>query len=92
MHTLPPVPPLFSFIASRGPVEQKEMYGTFNMGAGFAIFTKGAHHIEKIISIAKDLKLRAWNAGVVARSPNGRRAVHLKPLNITFEEDSLRIR
>lgn len=92
MHTLPPITPLFSFIKTEGPVELKEMYGTFNMGAGFAIFTSGTRESKEIISLAKSLKLKAWEAGVVKRSLNGRKVVHLKPLAIRFEEDSLHIR
>jgi phosphoribosylformylglycinamidine cyclo-ligase len=92
IHTLPPVPPLFSFMASHGPIEEKEMYGTFNMGAGFALFTKGASHVAAIIALAKEQKLKAWNAGTVHASRSGHRSVHLQPLNIQFEEESLRIR
>jgi phosphoribosylformylglycinamidine cyclo-ligase len=38
VERLPAVPPIFDFIAENGPVERREMFGNFNMGAGFALY------------------------------------------------------
>jgi phosphoribosylformylglycinamidine cyclo-ligase len=32
-----PVPPIFKFLADKGPVEEKEMFGVFNMGIGLVL-------------------------------------------------------
>ena len=37
MTSLPPVPAVMRFIQKHGPME-REAYGTFNMGAGFAAY------------------------------------------------------
>lgn len=40
--TRPPVPAIFRVIAERGPVEQAEMYRTFNMGVGMIAIVAGS--------------------------------------------------
>lgn len=32
-----PLPPIFKFLADKGPVEEKEMFGVFNMGIGLVL-------------------------------------------------------
>src|SRR5581483_9973346 len=43
MHTMPPVEPVFDFIAEQSGNDAHEMYGTFNMGAGYAIYLPQTH-------------------------------------------------
>jgi phosphoribosylformylglycinamidine cyclo-ligase len=38
VHTLPDVPPVLDFICRHAGIDHREAYGTFNMGAGFALF------------------------------------------------------
>ncbi|MGA0061291.1 MAG: AIR synthase-related protein, partial [Planctomycetota bacterium] len=38
IHTVPPVPPVLDFIRERASMSLEDAYGTFNMGAGFALF------------------------------------------------------
>lgn len=38
IEELPPPLPIFDFIQRHGRVDDREMYGTFNMGAGFALY------------------------------------------------------
>jgi phosphoribosylformylglycinamidine cyclo-ligase len=38
IHTVPPVPPVLSFIQQQAGQDDREAYGTLNMGAGFALF------------------------------------------------------
>src|SRR3989338_9745171 len=38
INCLPPVPEVFKFMKAKGPLEAKEAYGSFNLGAGFAVF------------------------------------------------------
>jgi phosphoribosylformylglycinamidine cyclo-ligase len=84
------VPPVFQFIMQAGPVELKEAYGTFNMGAGFAAYV-AAGDAERCVMIAQAAGYTAWVGGSV-RSEGGRRAVEIEPLGICFESDTLQLR
>ncbi|MBN1845373.1 MAG: phosphoribosylformylglycinamidine cyclo-ligase [Sedimentisphaerales bacterium] len=37
-----PVPPIFAFLAARGPVQTEEMYRVFNMGIGYVLIVRPA--------------------------------------------------
>lgn len=88
IENLPPVSELFKFIQEKSGFKDEEMYGTFNMGAGFAIFTP-AEFAEKVIEIAKDSGFKAWVAG---RVMEGEKQVSIEPLNITYPGRSLKVR
>lgn len=85
---LPPVPEVFNFIIKNGPVDIKEAYGDFNMGAGFAVFVS-KKDAQKVVQIAKKNKIKAYIAGQVEKGP---KQVIIEPKNIIFSADSLRIR
>src|SRR5262249_48618657 len=86
-----PTPPaVFRFIAAVGHIEPREMYGAFNMGAGFAVYVDEAD-ADRCVQVATSAGYTAWRAGRVARD-GGRKAVVIEPLNLTFEADSLRVR
>jgi len=87
---LAPALPVFEFIMRAGPVELKEAYGTFNMGAGFAAYVDAAD-AERCVQIAKTAGYDAWVAGVVQKQGD-RKAVEIAPLNMTFEGDTLNVR
>lgn len=91
LTTIPTPQKIFDFIEKRGPVEKKEMYGTFNMGAGFALFVRGKKS-KKVLDTARAHNIQAMVAGRVRASTNGKREVHIKPLGITFKEETLHIR
>lgn len=88
MRTVPPVPQVLQFICATGPVEEKEAYGNFNMGAGYAVYVP-QKDAEKVIRIAKRYKIKAYNAGVVEK---GKKQVIIEPKNIIFESESLGVR
>jgi phosphoribosylformylglycinamidine cyclo-ligase len=81
---------LFRFMQSAGKIEPREMYATFNMGAGFAIFVSQAD-AQRCVQIAGENGYTAWVAGNV-RKEQARRAIEITPLNITFASDSLSVR
>jgi phosphoribosylformylglycinamidine cyclo-ligase len=87
---LPPPLPVFEFIMEKGPVDPREAYATFNMGAGFAVYIDPAH-VSGVLQIARSLRHTAWNAGTVQKQ-GGRKAVEIVPLGITFEGDTLQVR
>jgi phosphoribosylformylglycinamidine cyclo-ligase len=88
MHEVPPVPAEFEFMQAKSGADSKEMYGNFNMGAGFAIFLP-ADQAQQAIDVATKQNLRAWAAGEVQDGP---KQVVIKPGGIAFSEDTLEVR
>ena len=86
----PPPPPIFDFIQSHGPVDPREMYATFNMGVGFAVYLDPAS-VGPCVNLARDIGYQAWLAGTVVKDAS-RKAVEILPLGITFDADSLAVR
>lgn len=84
----PPIPPIFDFIQEHSGNTDSEMYGNFNMGAGFAIFLP-TDQIEKCQAIAEKHHLKSWHAGSVE---SGLKQVIIKQKNITFEGQTLGVR
>lgn len=85
---IPPIPPIFDFIQEHSGNSDSEMYGNFNMGAGFAIYLP-SDQSAKAQDIAIKHQLKSWNAGVVQTGP---KQVIIKPKNITFGAESLDVR
>jgi phosphoribosylformylglycinamidine cyclo-ligase len=83
-------PAIFEFIMRVGPVDVKEAYATFNMGAGFAAYVD-AGQAAKCVEIASSIGHDAWVAGKVVKQAD-RKAVEIVPLDLTFDEQSLKLR
>ncbi len=88
LHKVPPVSEVLKFICEKGPVDEKEAYGIFNMGAGYAVFVP-KKEVEKVIKIAKKNKIKAYEAGIVEK---GKKQVIIEPKNIVFGGESLKVR
>ncbi len=89
--TQPPTPPeVFGFIAKHGPVEEREMWATFNMGVGFVAYV-AAGDAEATLAAAKEAGHHAWIGGEV-RADGDRKAVELPTLGLAFEADELQVR
>jgi phosphoribosylformylglycinamidine cyclo-ligase len=82
--------PIFEFIMRAGPVDLREAYATFNMGAGFAAYV-AANDAERCVQIARAAGHDAWIAGTVHKQGT-RKAVEIPPLGITFDGDTLQVR
>lgn len=85
----PPLP-IFNFLMRAGPIDLREAYGTFNMGAGFAAYV-APDDAERCVKLAIEEGYNAWNAGTVQKQGD-RKAVEIVPLGITFEGDTLNVR
>lgn len=85
---IPPIPPIFDFIQEKSGSSDEEMYGNFNMGAGFAIYLP-ADQVEKAQSIITKYQLKSWDAGIVQDGP---KQVVIEQKNITFGSETLGIR
>ncbi len=88
IETLPEVDELFNFIQEKSGMSDEDMYGTFNMGAGFAVMLP-EDEVKKTLQIISESGFKALKAGTVE---TGEKQVYIKPLNITFKSESLNIR
>ncbi len=87
---LPPRLAIFDFIQQAGGLDDRSMYGTFNMGCGFAVYVSADKAI-RTIELAKSAGIHAWLAGTIEKEAD-RKAVLIEPLGIAFEGESLKIR
>jgi phosphoribosylformylglycinamidine cyclo-ligase len=88
INELPPVPAEFTFIQEKSGADDQEMYGNFNMGAGFAIYLPKPQ-AQKVVELADRVNLKAWINGEVQQ---GSKEVLIKPKAITFAGDTLEVR
>lgn len=88
MDMVPPMSPLFSFIAEQSGNSEREMYGTFNMGAGFAVMLPAAQ-AKRAQAIATKQRLKSWIAGTVKK---GKKQVIIRPYNIVYGGETLQVR
>lgn len=86
VDTLPPVPPVLALLAAGMPAA--ESYGTFNMGAGFVFYAPEAC-VPAALAAAKAANMPLFEAGAVEAGP---RRVVIRPLDLTFDGDTLSIR
>ena len=85
---IPPVPPVLRFIQQHAAQNDREAYGTFNMGAGFALFV-AAGDAQRTVEVARACGVEAIVAGSV--EPGPKRLV-IEPLGIEYEGDALQLR
>jgi phosphoribosylformylglycinamidine cyclo-ligase len=90
IETLPEPPPVLRFVVRRGPVDEREAYGTFNMGVGFLVYVP-ASDAGRWVELARASGYDSWVAGSVRRE-GARRAVELVPLGLAYEGEELRVR
>lgn len=85
-------PPLsvFDFIARSAELGHREMYGTFNMGCGFAVYLP-AEQATQAIELAKSAGIHAWLGGTIGKEGH-RKAVVIEPLDVEFGGQTLNIR
>jgi phosphoribosylformylglycinamidine cyclo-ligase len=85
---LPAVPEVLSFLTEQSAMDPHAAYGTFNMGAGFAVFCRPGDSAE-ILESAAACGLEALAAGRVEAGP---RSVRLEPIDVTFTGEELSLR
>src|SRR5581483_12180623 len=90
MTHVPEAPAVFKFIQRAGPVETREAYATFNMGAGFAVYVD-PNAADTCLRLARETGYAATQAGTVLKQ-GSRKAVEIVPLGITFEGETLQVR
>jgi phosphoribosylformylglycinamidine cyclo-ligase len=88
IHDILEPQPEFDLIQKLSGMSDYEMYGTLNMGAGFAIFLPEPE-ANRVVEVAAKRKLRAIKAG---RVEEGNKSVHIESKNITFKASTLGVR
>jgi phosphoribosylformylglycinamidine cyclo-ligase len=88
IHALPPVPPVLHFVRQHAGLDDREAYGTFNMGAGFALFVAAAD-AARTVEVARAQGIEAIVAGTVEDGP---KRVRIEPLAIEYAADELALR
>lgn len=88
IETLPQVPEVLGFLVEQLGLDAREAYGTFNMGAGLAVYS-AAGSGGQVVAAARELGLRAHVAGQVEAGP---RQVLLRQLGVTYADDELSLR
>jgi len=85
---LPEVPEVLAFLVGGLGLDPREAFATFNMGAGFALFT-AAGAGDAAVATAKAAGHEALLAGHVEEGP---RQVILEPLGVTYASEDLELR
>jgi phosphoribosylformylglycinamidine cyclo-ligase len=85
VEDLPPVPPVLEFLAAQAGMSERDAYGTFNMGAGWAVYVDAAR-AQDVVEAAAACGMAARVAG---RLEEGDRAVELTGLGISYSGSEL---
>lgn len=88
LDTLPEVPAVLSFLVDALGMDAREAYGTFNMGAGFAVYCR-PEAADEVVRLAQKAGSSATVAGVVEEGP---RKVVLEPVGVEFSSEDLELR
>jgi phosphoribosylformylglycinamidine cyclo-ligase len=91
MISIPEVQEVFRFIQKMSGNTEREMYGDYNMGAGFALILP-RDEAGKVLRLVESSRLgyRALMAGMVKK--HATRRVLIRPKNIEFTETDLQVR
>jgi phosphoribosylformylglycinamidine cyclo-ligase len=85
---IPPVPPVLRFMQQQAQLDDREAYGTLNMGAGFALFV-AAQDAERCVEVARAQGVAAVVAGHVEAGP---KRLVVEPLDLQWDESDLHLR
>lgn len=88
LGALPEVPEVLRFIVDRLGMDDREAYGTFNMGAGFAVYCR-PEAAAAVVEVATEVGLGATIAG---RVEAGEKKVVLETLGVEFGSEDLQLR
>jgi len=88
MHTLPDVSPVLKFIQTEAGLGDRDAYGTFNMGAGFALFV-ASEDAERTAEVSRRAGVDAWVAGTVQA---GAKRLLIEPLGLEYDGSELGLR
>ena len=85
---IPVVPPVLAFIQRVARMNDTDAYGTFNMGAGFAVYI-APEDAENTVAAAKSVGVDAMIAGRVEAGP---KQVIIEPIGVTYSNADMHLR
>ena len=88
MERLPKQLPIFSFLQEHGPIDDREAYGNFNMGAGFALYVSETD-VDAVLEVANSHNIGAFCAGHIE---SGKKKVVINPKNLEYSGETLTVR
>ena len=87
--SVPEPQPVFRFIKEHGRVQTGEMYGYFNMGAGFAVYVS-PDDVASVLVVASENNLTALNAGTIIEAEDKKVIIH--PVGLQYDGETLAVR
>ena len=88
IDALPDIPEVLAHVSDALGFSAEDAYGTFNMGAGFAVYSRAGTG-DQVVEIAGSLDMPAIVAG---RVEDGPRQVILEPVDVSFSSETLSLR
>lgn len=88
IEKIPTPQPIFETIKKYSKSSDEEMYNSYNMGAGFALFAPKTS-IKKIFEVCQSNRIGVIDAGYVEK---GKKKLTIRPLGIEFGSKDLEIR
>ena len=88
IDTLPDVPPVLRFIQNEAAMSDRDAYGTFNMGAGFALYV-ASEDATRTVDVIRKAGVDAWVAG---RVEAGAKRLVIEPLGVEYQGSELGVR
>jgi phosphoribosylformylglycinamidine cyclo-ligase len=88
IDAVPEVPPVLRFVQQHAGLDDRETYGTLNMGAGFALFVD-ANDAQRTVDVARNCGVDAMVAG---RVEEGSKQVVIEPIGVTYDAGELQLR
>lgn len=85
---IPQPQPIFRLIQEVSGMSNEQIYGDYNMSAGFALFAD-QYYVPIILNTAKALGFTALDAGVVEPGP---KKVVIKPVGVEYQGEALQVR
>jgi phosphoribosylformylglycinamidine cyclo-ligase len=88
LRSIPPAPAELRFAQQHAGIDDREAYGTFNMGAGFALYLR-PDQADAAVRVARSQGIEAWVAGAVEA---GERRVVIEPVGLEYGAEELHLR
>lgn len=90
IERVPEPQPLFGFIQRHGRITDWEMYGNYNMGAGFALYVD-AGDADPVVQLSRSCGIDAWIPGYIEKRGDEKKVV-IEPKQLEYEGDTLGVR
>jgi phosphoribosylformylglycinamidine cyclo-ligase len=82
--------PVFQYLQEKSGLDDREMYGTFNMGAGYALYV-APEDASAVLTICAKNNIKALNAGYVKKEGETKK-ISIVPKGIEYRAESLAVR